>query len=87
MALERKYAALYEGATDALFAIDSEGGFRALNRQAEVLSGYSREELDRLKIWDVIDPAETRDWIVHLLRTTKPPLPRAGKKRPMVDTW
>ncbi len=58
VALERKYAALYEGATDALFAIDSQGGIRALNREAEVLSGYSREELEKLKIWDVIDPAE-----------------------------
>jgi PAS domain S-box-containing protein len=58
VALERKYAALYEGATDALFAIDDRGGFRALNREAEVMSGYSREELERLKIWDVIDPAE-----------------------------
>jgi len=58
VALERKYAALYEGATDALFAIDSVGGLRALNREAEVMSGYSREELEKLKIWDVIDPAE-----------------------------
>lgn len=57
-ALERKYAALYEGATDALFAIDVEGRLRALNRQAEVMSGYSREEFERLRIWDVIDPAE-----------------------------
>jgi PAS domain S-box-containing protein len=58
LALERKYAALYEGATDALFAIDSQGGMRALNREAEVMSGYSRAELERLKIWDVIEPAE-----------------------------
>ncbi|MBI5014555.1 MAG: PAS domain S-box protein [Deltaproteobacteria bacterium] len=58
VALERKYAALYEGATDALFAIDDRGGLRALNREAEVMSGYSREQLEQLKIWDVIDPAE-----------------------------
>jgi acetyl-CoA carboxylase carboxyltransferase component len=36
---------------------------------------------------DVIDPAETRGWIVHLLRTVKPPPRREGKKRPMVDAW
>lgn len=35
----------------------------------------------------VIDPAETRDWIVTALETAPPPAPRAGKKRPWVDPW
>ncbi len=39
------------------------------------------------EIDDVIDPAESRDWIrMALLAAPKPP-PRTGKKRPMVDTW
>ncbi|WP_428121176.1 carboxyl transferase domain-containing protein [Candidatus Poriferisodalis sp.] len=39
------------------------------------------------EIDDVIDPAESRDWIrMALLAAPKPPL-RTGKKRPMVDTW
>jgi acetyl/propionyl-CoA carboxylase alpha subunit/acetyl-CoA carboxylase carboxyltransferase component len=39
------------------------------------------------EIDDVIDPAETRTWISMGLRTAPRPLPRSGKKRPMVDTW
>ena len=39
------------------------------------------------EIDDVIDPAESRDWIrMALLAAPKPPT-RTGKKRPMVDTW
>jgi len=40
-----------------------------------------------LEIDDVIDPAETRRWIMRGLRTAGTPGPRAGKKRPHVDTW
>ncbi|MEO9188927.1 MAG: carboxyl transferase domain-containing protein, partial [Acetobacteraceae bacterium] len=36
---------------------------------------------------DVIDPAETRQWIVAGLRSVPPPPPRTGKKRPCVDGW
>ncbi len=40
-----------------------------------------------LEIDDVIDPAETRRWIMRGLRTARAPAPREGKKRPHVDTW
>jgi acetyl-CoA carboxylase carboxyltransferase component len=36
---------------------------------------------------DVIDPAESRKWIVAGLRCAPTPAPRSGKKRPCVDTW
>ena len=36
---------------------------------------------------DVIDPADSRRWIVSALRSAPPPAPRAGKKRPNIDTW
>jgi acetyl-CoA carboxylase carboxyltransferase component len=39
------------------------------------------------EIDDVIDPAESRRWIVSALRSVPPPAPRASKKRPCVDTW
>jgi acetyl/propionyl-CoA carboxylase alpha subunit len=39
------------------------------------------------EIDDVIDPAESRARIVGALRALPPPVPRAGKKRPCVDTW
>lgn len=41
------------------------------------------------EIDDVIDPAESRRWIMSALRTAPPldPRRRRDKKRPMVDTW
>ena len=36
---------------------------------------------------DVIDPAETRTWVVNMLAAIRPGPPRAGKKRPMIDAW
>jgi len=39
------------------------------------------------EIDDVIDPAESRPWVMSLLRSTPPPAPRTHKKRPCVDTW
>ena len=39
------------------------------------------------EIDDVIDPADTRAWIVAALGAAPPPAPRTGKKRPCVDPW
>jgi acetyl-CoA carboxylase carboxyltransferase component len=36
---------------------------------------------------DTIDPAESRFWVANLLRSIRPPPPRAGKKRPNIDAW
>ena len=36
---------------------------------------------------DVIDPAETRTWIVNGLNRLPPTPARTGKKRPYIDTW
>jgi acetyl/propionyl-CoA carboxylase alpha subunit/acetyl-CoA carboxylase carboxyltransferase component len=36
---------------------------------------------------DVIDPAETRSWIVRGLQTLPPTAPREGKKYPYIDPW
>ncbi len=40
-----------------------------------------------LEVDDVIDPVDTRKWILRGLRSLPPPAPRSGKKRPCVDTW
>ncbi|MBI5116205.1 carbamoyl-phosphate synthase large subunit [Candidatus Poribacteria bacterium] len=42
----------------------------------------SMQEID-----DVIDPVETRNWIMRGLRSLPPPERRACKKRPFIDTW
>ncbi len=39
------------------------------------------------EIDDVIDPMESRRWIVAGLKASPPPPARTGKKRPCVDTW
>ncbi len=36
---------------------------------------------------DVIDPAETRDWIISGLKRVGTPPPRTGKKYPYIDPW
>ena len=49
--------------------------------------GKALNTATHFEIDDVIDPAESRHWIVSALRSTPPPAPRKGKKRPCVDTW
>ena len=39
------------------------------------------------EIDNVIDPAETRRWIMAGLRSVPKPEPRTTKKRPCIDTW
>ena len=39
------------------------------------------------EIDDVIDPAESRQWVMNALRSCPPAIPRSGKRRPCVDTW
>jgi acetyl/propionyl-CoA carboxylase alpha subunit/acetyl-CoA carboxylase carboxyltransferase component len=39
------------------------------------------------EIDDVIDPLQSRTWIMMALQSAPPPAPRTGKKRPCVDTW
>ena len=36
---------------------------------------------------DVIDPAETRDWIAQHMKRLPPQAPRTGKKYPYIDPW
>jgi acetyl-CoA carboxylase carboxyltransferase component len=51
-------------------------------RHGKAVNTASHFEID-----DVIDPFDSRKWIVAGLRSTPPKTPRAGKKRPNVDTW
>jgi acetyl/propionyl-CoA carboxylase alpha subunit len=50
--------------------------------QGKALSAASLFEID-----DVVDPADTRAWVVNGLRALPPVPPRTGKKRACVDTW
>ncbi|HLZ69242.1 MAG TPA: carboxyl transferase domain-containing protein [Dehalococcoidia bacterium] len=39
------------------------------------------------EVEDVIDPAESRHWLLAGLKASPPVLPRDGKKRPCIDPW
>ena len=54
----------------------------AMYEQGKALNTATVFEID-----DVIDPADTRRWLVEGLRACPPPEPRTGKKRPCIDTW
>jgi len=49
--------------------------------------GKALERATRFNFDDVIDPAESRPWLANLLASIRPPPPRGGKKRPMIDAW
>jgi acetyl/propionyl-CoA carboxylase alpha subunit len=50
--------------------------------QGKALTAATNFEID-----NVIDPADTRDWILAGLRSAPPPKARDGKKHSWVDTW
>jgi acetyl-CoA carboxylase carboxyltransferase component len=54
----------------------------AMYAQGKAINTASLFELD-----NVIDPADTRDWIMAGLRATPPAPMREGKKRPWIDAW
>lgn len=54
----------------------------AMYDQGKALSAATNFEID-----DVIDPADTRDWVLAGLRASPKPKPRDGKKHAWVDTW
>ncbi len=49
--------------------------------------GKATNHASAFEIDDVIDPADTRRWIVSGLRSVPATPPRTGKKRPCIDTW
>jgi acetyl/propionyl-CoA carboxylase alpha subunit/acetyl-CoA carboxylase carboxyltransferase component len=54
----------------------------AAYERGKALSAATLFEID-----DVIDPADTRAWIMAGLRSVPPAAARSGKKRAFVDTW
>jgi len=51
-------------------------------QRGKAVNMASHFELD-----DVIDPADTRKWIMSALKSLPPKTERRSKKRPNVDTW
>jgi acetyl-CoA carboxylase carboxyltransferase component len=59
--------------------------------ESMVAAGYERAKAANAAVYfgidDVIDPADSRDWIVTGLRSLPPTPRRIEKKRPYIDTW
>ena len=49
--------------------------------------GKAVNTASHFEIDDVIDPADSRRWIIRALRSVPAPPVRTGKKRPNIDTW
>jgi len=49
--------------------------------------GKALNMASHFEIDEVIDPFDSRRWILRALDAAPPPAPRTGKKRPCVDTW
>ena len=64
---------------------DPEERIAAYDRR--VAQGYETARAINSGARYVIDPAETRAWVVQGLKSLPPSAPRTGKKRPYVDTW
>ncbi|MCK9517462.1 MAG: carbamoyl-phosphate synthase large subunit [Dehalococcoidia bacterium] len=54
---------------------------RAYERSKAIQSGVS------FAVDDVIDPADSRKWVLNALESVRLPGPREGKKRRNIDTW
>jgi acetyl-CoA carboxylase carboxyltransferase component len=54
----------------------------AAYEHGKAINAAAQFELD-----DVIDPADSRAFILNALCSAPPPPARTGKKRPCVDTW
>lgn len=55
---DRRYRELVENAHDAVYTADAAGNFISVNRAAEEISGYGREELLGMSLFDLLAPEE-----------------------------
>lgn len=55
--------------------------------EAAYRHGQALNMAAHLEIDDVIDPAETRDRVLHAFRSVPASPPRSGRKRPGIDPW
>ncbi len=60
LASEQRYRSLFENAHDVVFMLDLAGNFLAVNRAAERVSGYRRQELLGMNITQLLDSGAAR---------------------------
>lgn len=53
---EEKFRELFENANDLVYTHDLNGKYTSLNRAGELITGYNREEIDKLNIREIVAP-------------------------------
>ncbi len=66
---EEKYRDLLENATDLIQSVSPDGGFQYVNRAWKESLGYSDQEMQKLRLWDVVrqHPSSERDVVQSIL--------------------
>src|ERR1700675_3918214 len=55
---DERYHELFEHASDAIYFADTEGVITSINRAGEKLTGYSRDELVGMSLFDLVGPVD-----------------------------
>jgi len=55
---ERRYRELFENANDIIYTIDLAGNFTSINRAGERIIGYSREEILKMNLSQLVKPGQ-----------------------------
>ncbi len=53
---EQRFRELFENANDIIYTHDMEGNFTSLNKAGETITGYSREEMLRMNVGQIVAP-------------------------------
>ena len=72
---EERYRELVENANDVVLRVNLQGNFTSMNRAGELISGYTREELTRMNMHQVLTPESfqrAQQMIVQKLADNRP---------------
>lgn len=70
MALERKFEGVVESAHDCVFTCSGGGDFKTLNQFGQQLLGYSKDEVDSIRITNLLGP-DSRDLLESVAHSDK----------------
>ena len=65
---EERFTDLFENATDLIQGVDNEGRFIYTNKSWNKLLGYTSEDRDSLKLFDIITPSEKKNFKAHFAK-------------------
>ncbi len=67
-ATEERFTDLFENATDLIQGVDHQGKFIYTNKSWNKLLGYTSEDRDKLKLFDIIASSEKKDFKAHFAK-------------------